>query len=72
MDEIILVDEKDNQIGVGEKLLVHKEGKLHRCFSIFVFDKEGSLMLQKGLLENIIAADYGLIPVAVIQGREKK
>jgi len=47
MDEIILVDEKDNQIGTAEKLAAHKEGRLHRCFSIFVFDKEGRLMLQK-------------------------
>ena len=48
MDElIILVDEKDNQIGTGEKLIVHKEGKLHRCFSIFVFNSKEEIMLQR-------------------------
>lgn len=47
MDEIILVDEKDNQIGVGEKMNVHKRGLLHRAFSIFVFNSRSELMLQK-------------------------
>ena len=45
--EIILVDEKDKQIGVGEKLKVHREGKLHRSFSIFVFNSHGELLLHK-------------------------
>src|SRR5688572_8792247 len=46
-DDIILVDEQDNEIGTGEKLAVHKAGKLHRCFSIFVFNSKGQLLLQK-------------------------
>ncbi|MCL2280638.1 isopentenyl-diphosphate Delta-isomerase [Candidatus Saccharibacteria bacterium] len=47
MDNIILVDENDNQIGSGEKLQVHKDGKLHRAFSIYVFNSKGELMMQK-------------------------
>lgn len=46
-DDIILVDEQDNQIGTGEKLAVHRAGKLHRCFSIFMFNARGKLLLQK-------------------------
>ncbi len=46
-DDIILVDEQDNQIGTGEKMAVHKAGRLHRCFSIFVFNPRGELLLQK-------------------------
>ncbi|MDD3072683.1 MAG: isopentenyl-diphosphate Delta-isomerase [Candidatus Pacebacteria bacterium] len=46
-NKIILVDEKDNQIGVGYKNKVHKEGKLHRAFSIFIFNSKGELLLQK-------------------------
>lgn len=46
-DNIILVDEHDNELGTGEKLAVHKAGLLHRCFSIFVFNSEGQLLLQK-------------------------
>ncbi len=45
--EIILVDKNDNQIGVGEKIKVHQEGNLHRSFSIFVFNSQGQMMLQK-------------------------
>lgn len=46
-NEIILVDENDNEIGVGEKLEVHKSGKLHRAFSIFIFNLSGQLLIQK-------------------------
>jgi len=28
-NEVILVDKKDSKVGVGEKLKVHQEGKLH-------------------------------------------
>jgi isopentenyl-diphosphate delta-isomerase len=47
MIEVILVDEKDNPIGTEEKLKAHLDGKLHRCFSIFIFNSKGELMLQK-------------------------
>lgn len=50
MEQVILVDENDNQIGVEEKLKVHEEGKLHRCFSIFVFNTKGELLLQRRAL----------------------
>jgi len=47
MEEVILVDENDNQIGTEEKIQAHKEGKLHRAFSVFVFNSEGKLLLQQ-------------------------
>ena len=48
MDEqVILVDEQDKEIGTEEKLKAHLTGKLHRCFSIFIFNKEGEFLLQK-------------------------
>jgi len=47
MENIILVDENDVAIGSGEKLQVHKDGKLHRAFSIYVFNSKGELLLQK-------------------------
>jgi len=46
-NEIILVDEKDNEIGTGEKMTVHNEGKLHRAFSVFIFNSKNELMLQQ-------------------------
>ena len=45
--KIILVDKKDNKLGAGEKLKVHREGKLHRAFSIFIFNSQGEILLQK-------------------------
>ena len=50
MEEVILVDEKDRQVGTEEKIKAHKEGKLHRAFSIFVFNHEGRLLLQQRAL----------------------
>jgi isopentenyl-diphosphate delta-isomerase len=45
--DIILVDEEDNVIGSSHKLKVHQEGKLHRAFSIFIFNSKNELLLQK-------------------------
>ncbi len=44
---VILVDENDKEIGTGEKMKTHKEGKLHRAFSIFIFNSKGEMLLQK-------------------------
>jgi len=49
--ELILVDEKNNVIGYGEKLKVHQEGRLHRAFSIFVLNDNDELLLQKRATE---------------------
>ncbi len=46
-EDIILVDELNNQVGVGGKLEVHKIGQLHRAFSIYTFNSKGELLLQK-------------------------
>lgn len=47
MAKVILVDKKDRKIGIEEKIKAHLEGKLHRAFSIFVFNKKGELLIQK-------------------------
>lgn len=46
-NNIILVNENDEPIGVSEKLEAHQLGKLHRAFSIFIFNSKGELLLQK-------------------------
>lgn len=46
-EQVILVDSSNKEIGVAEKIKTHREGKLHRAFSIFVFNSEGQLLLQK-------------------------
>jgi len=48
MEQVILVDKKDREIGIEEKLKAHQNGgKLHRCFSILVFNSKGELLLQQ-------------------------
>jgi isopentenyl-diphosphate delta-isomerase len=47
---VILVDESDNEVGVMEKLQAHREGKLHRAFSIFIFNDKEELLLQQRAL----------------------
>jgi isopentenyl-diphosphate delta-isomerase len=46
-EKVILVDKKDKEIGIEEKMKAHQEGKLHRAFSIFIFNSKGDLLLQK-------------------------
>ncbi len=46
-EQVILVDERDREVGAGEKLRAHRDGALHRAFSVFVFDGAGRLLLQK-------------------------
>lgn len=47
MDKVILVDKKNRKIGEMEKLEAHQKGLLHRAFSIFVFNNENQLLLQR-------------------------
>ena len=47
-EELILVDENDNELGFLSKQQCHDgEGILHRAFSLFVFNADGELLLQK-------------------------
>lgn len=44
---VVLVNEDDRPLGTADKLRAHAEGWLHRAFSIFLFDPDGRLLLQK-------------------------
>lgn len=47
-EELILVDEADREIGSLSKAECHDgTGRLHRAFSVFLFDDEGKLLLQQ-------------------------
>lgn len=46
-NEVILVNEQDDPIGVMEKMQVHQLGLLHRAFSVFIFDERGRMLLQQ-------------------------
>jgi isopentenyl-diphosphate Delta-isomerase len=48
MDEqVVLVDEKDLQVGTAGKTEVHIKGLLHRAVSVFIFNSRGELLLQR-------------------------
>ncbi|MGB0137276.1 MAG: isopentenyl-diphosphate Delta-isomerase [Flavobacteriales bacterium] len=47
---VVLVDEHDNELGVMEKMEAHEKGVLHRAFSVFVFNQNDELMLQRRAL----------------------
>ena len=47
MELVTLVDRDDNVVGVEEKLRAHRDGRLHRAFSVFVFDDRGRLLIQQ-------------------------
>lgn len=47
MEEVILVNEKDEPIGLMEKLQAHKQGLLHRAFSVFIFNRKGELLIHQ-------------------------
>lgn len=55
-EEIILVNEKDEPIGVMEKIEAHKKGLLHRAFSIFIFNRNGEMLLQQRALNKYHSA----------------
>jgi len=46
-NDVILVNKKDEEVGLGEKMDIHKRGLLHRAFSIFVFNSKNELLLQQ-------------------------
>ena len=46
-ESVILVNERDEPQGNMEKMRAHREGHLHRAFSIFIFNREGNLLLQQ-------------------------
>jgi len=50
----ILVDEEDNILGKDTKVNCHLgEGKLHRAFSVLLFNSSGKLLIQKRASEKI-------------------
>jgi isopentenyl-diphosphate delta-isomerase len=51
MDEVILVDKDDNEIGTMEKLEAHEKALLHRAFSVYLVNKNGDLLLQRRALD---------------------
>ncbi|MEO8337872.1 MAG: isopentenyl-diphosphate Delta-isomerase [bacterium] len=46
-ENVVLVDPDDRELGVASKLDAHRDGMLHRAFSVIVFDSSGAMLLQR-------------------------
>lgn len=46
-ENVILVNEQDEQIGLMPKMEAHEKAILHRAFSVFVFNDNNELLLQQ-------------------------
>ena len=49
-EQVILVNENDEQIGLMPKMEAHEKALLHRAFSVFVFNDKNELMIQQRAL----------------------
>ena len=48
MENVVLVNDQDEQIGTADKSTVHShDTPLHRGFSVFLFNQQGELLIQK-------------------------
>ena len=47
LERVILVDEGDRELGSAAKLEVHRSGRLHRAFSVFVLNERGEVLMQR-------------------------
>jgi len=47
LEEVVLVNEKDEPVGTMEKMEAHRQAVLHRAFSVFVFNKNGDVLMQQ-------------------------
>ncbi|MCH4551301.1 isopentenyl-diphosphate Delta-isomerase [Aestuariibaculum lutulentum] len=46
-EQVILVNENDEPIGLMPKMEAHEKALLHRAFSVFIFNDKNELMLQQ-------------------------
>lgn len=46
-EQVILVNERDEPIGLMGKMEAHEKGLLHRAFSVFIFNSKQEVLLQQ-------------------------
>lgn len=49
-EQVILVNENDEKLGLMDKQEAHEKALLHRAFSVFIFNDKNQLMLQQRAL----------------------
>ncbi len=47
MENVILVDSHDNMLGKMEKMEAHRKALLHRAVSVFIFNTDKQMLLQR-------------------------
>lgn len=46
-EQVVVVSENDEILGLMEKMNAHENGILHRAFSVYLFNNKGEMLLQK-------------------------
>ena len=46
-EKVVLITPQDEIVGLMGKMEAHQNGILHRAFSVFLFSKDGKMLLQK-------------------------
>lgn len=46
-DQVVLVNHRDQPLGELDKLAAHRQGRLHRAFSVILRNSQGELLLQR-------------------------
>lgn len=49
-EQVILVNEHDEELGLMEKMEAHRKGLLHRAFSVFILNEKGEMMIHQRAL----------------------
>jgi isopentenyl-diphosphate Delta-isomerase len=49
-EEVVLVDTHDRQTGTAGKMAAHRQGALHRAFSVIIWNRAGEVLLQRRAL----------------------
>ncbi len=50
-EQVVLISEQDEVLGLMDKMQAHENGLLHRAFSVFLFNEKGELLLQRRAAE---------------------
>jgi isopentenyl-diphosphate delta-isomerase len=56
IEEVILVNENDEELGAMEKMEAHQKAVLHRAFSVFIFNDKSEMLLQQRALSKYHSA----------------
>lgn len=46
-EEVVLVDAENRQTGTAGKMAAHRDGALHRAFSVIIWNSKGEVLLQR-------------------------